>query len=271
MHLTDTERALTAKADAIRQGVIRVAVANNAGHIAPSLSCVDILTALYYEVMTFDPAHPQAEDRDRLIVSKGHGCYALYAILADRGVIPRHEWESYYTPDSSLCGCLERRIEYGIEASCGSLGHGLPMAVGLAFGARLQRRSYRIFCLVGDGEFQEGTCWEAIQFAVKHELANLTIIVDRNRLQAMDVITDVLDRSDDDLAQRLTGFGLEPITINGHNTPELARTLTACTARTRGVPSAVVAETVKGYGLRCMENVPMFHFRIPTAAELEEQ
>lgn len=260
---------LKAKADLIREEVVRVCVKNNAGHIAPSLSSVDILTALYYGVMNYNFAAPLQEDRDRLIFSKAHGCYALYAILADRGVLPRKEWESFYTPESTLLGCMERKLSYGLEAGCGSLGHGLPMAVGLAYGAKLQGKNYSVFCVLGDGEFQEGTAWEALQFAVKHEIANLVVIVDHNRLQAMDFIVHVLDREESDLVRRLRGFDLEPEVCPGHDADELAECIRSEKKSSGKIPKVIIAETVKGYGLKCMENVPKFHFRIPTQEELD--
>ena len=164
----DKRNFLRKKSNEIRDEVIQVSVRNKAGHIAPSLSCVDILVALYYDVMSYKPENPLWEDRDRLVFSKGHGCYALYAILADKGIMPQKEWKEFYAPLSSLSGCIERRPEYGIEASCGSLGHGLPISVGIAFGAKLQNKNYHTFCIVGDGELQEGSTWEALQFAVKH-------------------------------------------------------------------------------------------------------
>lgn len=155
---------LCKKANQIRKDIVEVAIRNGAGHIAPSLSCVDILTALYYRIMNIS-RYPQWEERDRLIFSKAHGCYGLYAILADIGYIKREDWENFYK-GSFLSGCVERSLENGIEASCGSLGHGLPIAVGIAFGAKLQNKSYRVYCIVGDGEMQEGSNWEAVQFAV---------------------------------------------------------------------------------------------------------
>ena len=170
------------KADYIRNEVISISTKNKAGHIAPSLSCIDILVALYYSAMSYKPENYLWEDRDRLIFSKAHGCYALYAILADKGILPKEEWENFYTKESTLLGCMERKLEYGLEAGCGSLGHGLPLAVGVAFGARMQGKNYRTFCIVGDGELQEGSAWEALQFAVKHEVDNLTVIIDCNRL-----------------------------------------------------------------------------------------
>lgn len=131
---------LRRKADQIRHDVIEVSVSNKAGHIAPSLSSVDILVALHYGVMSYKADNPRWENRDRLVFSKAHGCYALYAILADKGIMPKKEWKKFYTYDSSLLGCMERCLEYGFEAGCGSLGHGLPMAVGIAFGAKLQKK-----------------------------------------------------------------------------------------------------------------------------------
>ncbi|MFH1767535.1 MAG: 1-deoxy-D-xylulose-5-phosphate synthase N-terminal domain-containing protein, partial [Candidatus Omnitrophota bacterium] len=200
---------LKEKADSIRKDVITVSVRNGAGHIAPSLSCVDILVTLYYHIMDYKEKDPLWEERDRLIFSKAHGCYGLYAILADKKVLPRNEWKGFYTDKSTLLGCMERRPEYGLEAGCGSLGHGLPIAVGVAFGVKIQDKKHHTFCIIGDGELQEGSSWEALRFAVKHKVSNLTIIVDSNRLQAMDFIINVLDREKEDTIKRLQGFGLE--------------------------------------------------------------
>ncbi|MFA5156183.1 MAG: transketolase [Candidatus Omnitrophota bacterium] len=258
------------KADEIRHKVIEVAIRNKAGHIAPSLSGVDILVALYYNAMQYKPADPHWEARDRIIFSKAHGCYALYAILADKGVLPKKEWDDFYTPKSTLLGCMEYRPEYGLEAGCGSLGHGLPIAVGLAFGAKLQKKKFHTYCIMGDGETQEGTTWEAVQFAVKHKINNLTIIIDDNRLQAMDFITKILDRETKDKVKRLKGFGLSPIIYNGHDVIGLSRLLKPAKRAGSDVPRLIIAETIKGYGLKCMENVAKFHFRIPTPAELKK-
>lgn len=264
----DTEE-LIRKAEHIRAEVLRVAVANGAGHIAPSLSCVEIVTALYYGVMRYDARNPAWEDRDRLIVSKAHGCYAVYAALADLDVIPAWEWDRFYTPAGRLPGCMERRLLWGLEAGCGSLGHGLPLAVGLAFGAQQQGKGYQVYCLVGDGEMQEGSMWEALQFAVRHRLSNLTVIVDRNRLQAMDFITEILDTDEGALRRRLEGFDLAPVECDGHAVAELIGALKS--RLDAQAPAVVIAHTVKGYGLRCMENVPKFHFRLPTPEELESR
>lgn len=264
-----TGKILRKKAEQIRHDLLAVSIKNGAGHIAPSLSCVDILAALYYNVMNYKPSDPRWDNRDRLVFSKAHGCYALYAILADKGVLPKKEWNGFYSSESTLLGCMERRLDYGLEAGCGSLGHGLPMAVGLAFGAKLQNNKYRIFCVIGDGEMQEGTTWEAIQYAVKHEIDNLTIIVDDNRLQAMDFIVNVLDRTTKDKIKRLKGFGLLPVICPGHDVVKLARVLKTATLPSLKAPGVIIARTIKGYGLKCMESIPKFHFRTPTLEELK--
>jgi transketolase len=208
------------------------------------------------------------DERDRLVFSKAHGCYALYAILADKGIMPKREWENFYTQDSTLLGCMERRLEYGLEAGCGSLGHGLPISVGMAFGAKLQNKKYHIFCIMGDGELQEGSSWEALQFAVKHEIDNLTIIIDSNRLQAMDFIVNIIDKTVDDKFKKLKGFGLSPLKCNGHDVIKLAQYLEKSKLSLQNTPKVIIAQTIKGYGLKCMENVPKFHFRIPTDEEI---
>lgn len=264
----DKPKSLKQKANYIRNEVINISVRNKAGHIAPSLSCIDILVALYYSVMKYKLDKLLWEGRDRLVFSKAHGCYALYAILADIGIIPREEWENFYTEASNLSGCSERRPEYGIEAGCGSLGHGLPIAVGIAFGAKSQGKPYHTFCVVGDGELQEGSSWEALQFAVKHGVDNLTIIIDFNCLQAMDFIINILDRKRNDLVKKLKGFGLSPFVCKGHDAQKLAKCISAAKLSSTAGPGVVIAETTKGYGLKCMENVPKFHFRIPTEEEI---
>jgi transketolase len=260
---------LTKKANSIRNEIIRVCVQNKAGHIAPSLSSVDMLVALYYKCMNYRPKEPLFENRDRLVFSKAHGCYGLYAILSDLGVIPKKEWENFYKKGSSLLGCIERRPEYGFEAGCGSLGHGLPIACGVAFGAHVQKKDYYTFCIVGDGELQEGSSWEAINLAVKHRLNNLIIIIDSNQLQAMDFIVHILDREEKDLIRRLKGFGLFPVACPGHDMPKLVSCIEDAKKSDVKVPKVIIAETIKGYGLKCMENIPKFHFRIPTDDELQ--
>ena len=240
---------LQSKAKFIREEVLRIALKNKCGHIAPSLSTVEILTTLYYGVML--------TNYDYFILSKAHGCYALYAILADLHLLPQDQWENFGTDKSELTGCASYKPEWGIEAGCGSLGHGLPMAVGLAFGLMKQKKESDVFVMVGDGELQEGSNWEAIEFAVRHNL-DLCIIIDANGLQAMNEIPYTIT----DIEYRLSEFGCEVIFVDGHDVKELYDAL-----RTRnkklGWPLVYLCRTVKGKGLPCMENEAKFHYRLP--------
>ena len=261
---------LTIKANEIIKDLLNICIKNGAGHIAPSLSCLDILVSLYYYIMNITD-DSKYEDRDRLVFSKGHGVYALYAILNDIGYIKRKDWENFYQ-GGFLHGCIERSIEHGIEASCGSLGHGLPMAVGMAFGAKIQNKNFRTYCIVGDGEMQEGSNWEAIQFAVKQELSNLTVIVDNNKLQAMDFLENILTLKGrkNDLKVKFNAFGFKVNICDGHNMRNIINSLEKLIKiqDNSTMPQVLIAHTIKGYGLKCMENTPEFHFRLPTVEEV---
>lgn len=266
--ILDNQVNLKEKANEIRKKTVEFAVSKGAEHIAPSLSCVDILTALYYKIMNVKDSRPEWEDRDRFILSKGHGCYSLYVILNDLGIIPNYEIENFHN-GGTLKGCVEFNQDYGLETSCGSLGHGLPVAVGIAFGAKLQNKDYKTYCLVGDGEMQEGSMWEAVQFASKHNLSNFTLIIDNNRLQAMDFTDNILVEKNDEnhFERKLSAFGFETVSCDGHNPEEVEKALRTNNFNNR--PKAVIAKTIKGYGLLCMENIPKFHFRMPTEEELK--
>jgi len=218
------------KLEELRQEVMRVAVKNNKGHIAPSLSCLDILTVLYYE--------PEFE-KDKVILSKGHGCYGLYAIQADKGEIAKEDWEDFNLP-----GCLD---------GFGSLGHGLPIAVGIAFGNKLQGKKEHIFCIVGDGEMQEGSMWEALNFLHHYDLNNITVVIDHNGLQAMDKVNNVLSQR---LFDRLVGWGFLPGRCDGHDYEQLKYSL-------ENRPQILIAKTVKGKGFPYMEGVAKWHYRVP--------
>ncbi len=258
---------LKKKAKVIRRDVVEVAVRNGAGHIAPSLSCVDILVALYYDILHLSSV---SYERDKLILSKAHGPYALYSILSDLKLVKREDWDNFYK-NSFLKGCVERSPEHGLEAGCGALGHGLPIAVGLAFAGVVMKKNFRIFCIVGDGELQEGSNWEAIQFAVKHCLNRLIVIVDANGLQAMDFLTNILTPvgKKNDIEEKLQAFGMKVHTCNGHNLNELTVILKNMYENKSTKPCALIANTIKGYGLKCMENIARFHFRLPTKEELD--
>ena len=213
---------------------MRVACKNGRGHIASSLSCLDILAVLHYE---------EHFKKDTVILSKGHGCYGLYAIWADKGKISKKDWEGF-----NLSGCLE---------GFGSLGHGLPIAVGIAYGKKLSGKSGHVFCIVGDGEMQEGSNWESLSFMQHHDLDNITVIVDNNGLQAMDRIDNVLSQN---LGSRFSGWGFNPIDCDGHNYMELLAIL-------KSKPQVVIANTIKGKGFPVMENIVKFHYRVPNDNE----
>jgi transketolase len=219
--------------------------------------------------MRYKTDEPLWGNRDRLIFSKSHGAYALLSILAEIGALPKEEWENMGTPRGKLTGCIERYPEWGIDAGCGALGHGLPIAAGIAFGLRRREMESFVFCLTGDGELQEGSNWEALQFAVKHNLGRLITIVDRNRLQAMDFIENIMDKTPDDIKRRFEGFGLEVFSCDGHDVLKIIETLKTMRTSKPDVPKVLIAETVKGKGFKCMKNVPKFHYRAPTKEELE--
>jgi len=187
-------------------------------------------------------------NRDRLVLSKGHGCYALYAILTDLDIIPYFQWEGLGI-SGKLKGCVEYFPEWGLEAGTGSLGHGLPMAVGMAYAAKVQKLSWHTYCIIGDGESQEGSCWEAMTFIYEHKLDNITVIIDMNGFMALGPINK--------------GFGYSGIEIDGHDMESLYSLL-------KEKPRRVTARTIKGKGLKCMEGVSKFHYRVPDEAEICE-
>jgi len=217
------------KIESLRKEVMRVACKNKKGHIAPSLSCLEILAVLLY-----DPEF----SKDTIILSKGHGCYGLYAILADLGEINKYNWEEFQLP-----GCLK---------GFGSLGHGLPVAAGIAFSRKLNKKQGHVFCIVGDGEMQEGSMWEAVNFIQHHKLP-ITIVVDNNGLQAMDFVSNVLSQN---LDARFKAFGLSVDECYGHSYRILLNFL-------KERNDVLIANTIKGKGYSFMENVPKFHYRLP--------
>lgn len=257
------------QARAIRRHIITTIDAARAGHVGGDLSVTDILTALYFGVLRVNPAAPEEVERDRFILSKGHCAAALYVTLARCGYFSESELETFMGPGSALNGHPNRVKVPGVETNTGPLGHGLPVGVGEALGLRLQNKDYRVFVVTGDGELQEGSNWEALMSAAHFGLSNLTLIVDRNRLQqgARTEDTNGLDP----LAERLAAFGCEVREIDGHDITEL---LSALDPSTTGKPVAVIANTIKGKGVSFMEDRVEWHHKVPTqeqvAAALEE-
>ncbi len=227
------------------------------GHIGGSMSCMDILCALYYRVMDTEKIKRGEADRDRFLLSKGHCAEALYAVLADRGFFPKERLLTYARFDTALAEHPTRKVP-GIEAATGALGHGLSLAVGMAAAARRDGSPAHVYVLMGDGEQDEGSVWEAAMAAGKYGLENLTAIVDRNRLQISGNTEQVMPLSP--LAARYRDFGWEAVECSGHNSEELVRALRL---RSPQKPVAVIANTVKGYGSELMENKAEWHHLVP--------
>lgn len=236
------------------------------GHTGGDLSAMDILTVLYFRVLDVDPSNPMDPGRDRFVMSKGHCSGALYTTLAHAGFFPKEELASYMKPLSRLNGHPDRTKVPGVETNTGPLGHGLPVALGMALGAKLQKRTWRTFVLTGDGELQEGSNWEAAMNAAQHGLDNLTLIVDRNRLQQGDAVANTVEL--DPLADKFAAFGWAVREVDGHDFEALAALLGETPAEA-GKPTAVIAHTHKGCGVSFMEDQAGWHHRVPSDEELE--
>lgn len=234
------------------------------GHAGPSLSMVEMLTLLYFRHLRYDPADPRAEWRDRFILSKGHGAPGLYATLAHAGVLPVEELGSLRRLGTRLQGHPNARDLPGVDASTGSLGQGLSIALGLALGFRMDGRPNRVYCMLGDGELQEGQNWEAIMAAPALGVPNLTALVDRNGLQSDGPTEGIIPLGD--LGARWRAFGWDTHVVDGHEFHTLDAALTAARASDR--PSVVVANTVKGKGVSYMEGVTHWHHHPISDAEL---
>ncbi len=252
-------------ANAVRKASLQMVRAARLGHPGGDLSAADILAALYTSVLKVDPLNPRMPDRDRFILSKGHCSGALYATLAEAGFIPREWLAEYMKPLSLLNGHPDRNKLPGVEANTGPLGHGLPIGVGVAKAAKITGGSWKTFVLTGDGELQEGSNWEAAMSASQFQLDNLTVIVDRNRLQQGDTTEHTV--SLEPLADRWRAFGWAVKEVDGHDMDTLIRTFRHTPFET-GRPNCVIAHTHKGRGVSFMEDRVEWHHRVPTAEEL---
>jgi transketolase len=251
----------------LRRHVVRMIAAANSGHPGGSLSAVEIVTALYFGgILRHDPKRPQWPERDRFILSKGHGVPVLYAALAERGYFPADELMSLRQVDSRMQGHPVQGATPGIEASTGSLGQGLSIAVGHALAGRLDTRHYRTYALLGDGECQEGQVWEAAMAAANYELDTLTAIVDVNRFQLDGPVEDI--QSLEPFADKWRAFRWHAIEVDGHDLAAVLDALRAARAH-RGQPTCIIAHTVKGKGVSFMEHNNEFHGKAPTREQLE--
>jgi transketolase len=226
------------------------------GHIGPALSLFEILRVLYDDVLRYDASNPRKAERDRCILSKGHGCIALYALLADKGFFPMEELDRFCRTDSILGGHPEYGKVPGVEASTGALGHGLPIGVGQALAARMQKRDSRVFVIVGDGETNEGSVWEAAMCAGKHKLSNLTVIIDYNKIQSAGFVRDIQNM--EPMADKWRAFNFAVAEVDGHDVTAL-REAFKCLPLDKDKPSALICHTVKGKGIPFAENDPKWH------------
>lgn len=250
----------------LRKVLFKTLYKGKGGHYGASLSVIEILTALYFgEVMNYDCLNPQDPDRDRFILSKGHGAAALYVTLNKAGYFSETILSTYGKPDTELGTLLKRNVNLGIEATTGSLGHGFGFAGGIALAGKLNRKNYRVFTLIGDGECQEGSIWESALFASHNNLGNLIAIIDYNRLQAIDRLDKIIQM--EPMAEKWKTFGWDVAEVDGHNISELIEVLGKPCDK-EGKPRAVIAHTTKGKGIRFMENSAMWHNRIPNEKEL---
>lgn len=257
------DKELKEKAKWVRRQVLEMCVAANVGHIASSLSCVEILMSLYYGgTLRFDPTNPNWEGRDRFIMSKGHGVVALYPILADLGFFPKEELLKFCQPGGILVSHADGSVP-GIELTTGSLGHGLGVGAGLALGFKMDNKPNKVVVLLGDGDCQEGSTWEAAMFAGHHKLDNLVTIIDRNMLTVFDFTENYLQL--EPLKDKWLAFGWNVVTIDGHSLEQISAAFISSTFHK---PKAIIANTLKCKGISFLENNPMAHTFIPSGEML---
>ncbi|MBF0555800.1 MAG: transketolase [Nitrospirae bacterium] len=261
----DKMNHLINKAEAIRRSIFKIICEGGGGHIPASLSIVEILVALYYEILNVTPQTISDPGRDRFILSKGHACVSLYAVLADLGFFDKSELDTFGRSGTILGGHPDMLKIPGVEASTGALGHGLPFGTGIAMAGKMDNRDFKVFVVMGDGECQEGSVWEAAMFAAAHRLDNLCAIIDHNRLQAMDTLDNIVPISP--LADKWRAFGWHIMEADGHNIKELIDLFSTLPFQT-GKPSMIIANTIKGKGVSFMENEPIWHYRMPNGQEM---
>lgn len=244
------------KAKELRAEILKMLFACQSGHPGGSLSCVEMLMALYYEVMNVDPKDPEKPDRDRLVLSKGHACPALYAVLADLGYFPKEDLAGLRQIDSHLQGHPDCTKTPGVDMNTGSLGQGASLAMGLALAAKHGGESYRVYAVLGDGECQEGLVWEAAMAAAHYKLDNLTFLLDYNKLQIDGCNAEVMSLGD--IVKKYEAFGFECSEVDGH---DISAITAALKAPVRGKPKFICCNTIKGKGVSFMEDQSGWHGR----------
>lgn len=249
----------------LRKRIYQMAHFSGGGHMGAAFSVADIISVLYFDhVLNYDSHNPEWKDRDKFILSKGHASYALYAALAKAGYFSQEELRHVGQPGSKFGGHPKMYDIPGVEASTGALGHGLSFAIGIAYADKADQRKSHIYVVLGDGECQEGSVWEGALSAPTLKLDNLTVIVDYNKLQAMDILENIVKMKP--LAEKWKAFGWAVQEIDGHNYKEIKDALLT---RQPGKPVMVLAHTIKGKGVSFMENIPIWHYRMPNEDELQ--
>lgn len=247
-------------ANAVRKGIIEEVYNGQSGHPGGSLSVADILTVLYFHELNIDEKNPKWEDRDRVVLSKGHCSPALYSCLANRGFFPVEDLKTFRKIDSYLQGHPDMNKIPGVDMTTGSLGQGLSAAVGMAIAGKMDKKDYRVYCILGDGEIEEGQIWEAAMSAKKYALDNLCVIVDNNNLQIDGTIEEVM--SPYPIDEKFRSFGFEMIKIDGHNMQEILDAFDVA-KHVKGKPVCMIAKTIKGKGVSYMENQVGWHGKAP--------
>jgi len=261
-------KTLDERSKYLRRLVIKTLAHSRRGHLGPAFSLIEILRVLYDSVLSYDPNNPYWPVRDRCVLSKGHGCLALYALLADKGFISMQELWSFCQADSRLGGHPEQGKIPGIEATTGSLGHGLSIGIGFAINARIESLPYRTFVIIGDGESNEGSIWEAALCASKHELSNLSVIIDYNKYQSYGAVSEVQNL--EPLAMKWQSFGFNVTEVDGHGVEVLDHAFNAA-PNDAMKPNAIICHTIKGKGIDFVENNLNWHHKSNITDEMIQQ
>jgi transketolase len=261
----DRAAEMRSVADRIRGDLVEMSHRAGTPHLGSSLSCVDILVAAYWGALSVNPKRPNDPGRDRLILSKGHAVSALYAALAHRGYFPIADLEHFDEAGGNLPQQPSPGCAPGVELATGSLGHGLPVAVGLMLGARIQKQAFKTIVVMSDGECNEGSVWEAAMLAAAHNLGSLAAVIDYNKWQATGRSNEIMALSP--LREKWEAFGWRAFEMNGHDAPALAERLRGLPDAS-GKPLAIIANTIKGKGVSFMQDDNNWHYRVPTAEEV---
>lgn len=260
-------KALELKANEVRKGIIEEVYYAQSGHPGGSLSCTDILTVLYFNQMNIDSKKPDDINRDRFVLSKGHCSPALYSVLSLKGYFDKAELKKFRKIDSFLQGHPDMKKVPGVDMTTGSLGQGLSAAVGMAIASKMNKAGCRVYCVLGDGEIEEGQVWEACMAAYKNKLDNLCVVLDYNGLQIDGKIEDVSGL--DNIEGKFKSFGFHVLRVDGHNISQLIDSFNTA-KQTKGKPTVIIAKTVKGKGISFMENQAGWHGKAPNKEEYEK-